>query len=149
MDFKFFVCELLKLGITKLKKNFTKLVLYKFVENFESEVSQRSISACIELPDPCDRNPADISKEKLQAEEDNSYSSIQTDISDSASIASKKSENSYSDNNNSIKSRNVLVRLRKSFQSNDLDKLQPTKKSSDPNSVCGLLTIFFCLLFCF
>ena len=134
---------------TKIKKNFTKLVIYKFVENFESEVSQRSISACIELPDPCDRNPPDISKEKLQAEEINSYSSIQTDISDSASIASKKSENSYSDNNNSIKSRNVLVRLRKISQNDNLDKLQPTKESSDPTSVCGLLTIiFFYLLFC-
>ena len=70
------------------------------------------------------------------------------DISGSASVVSKKIENNFDDNKN-FKSRNILVKLRKSSQNDNLDKLQPTKKISDPTSVCGLLiNIFFCLLFC-
>ena len=71
------------------------------------------------------------------------------DISGSASVVSKKIENNFDDNKN-FKSRNILVKLRKSSQNDNLDKLQPTRKNSDPTSVCGLLInifVFIILLF--
>ena len=119
----------------------------------------------IDGSEPCDKNQAtlgiklsfknhvtvaaDIFKANEQAVEDKSYNSIQKDVSERSLVASKKSENSYRDNNNNIES-NVLVKLRKSSQNDNLDKLQPTRKNSDPTSVCGLLInifVFIILLF--
>ena len=73
---------------------------------------------------------ADIFKANELAVEDKSYSSIQKDVSERSSVVSKKSENSCSDNS-SIKTSKLFVKLRKSSQSNDLDKIQFTDENSE------------------
>ena len=100
----------------------------------------------IDGSEPCDKNQAtlgiklsfknhvavaaDIFKANEQAVEDKSYNSIQKDVSERSLVASKKSENSYSDNR-SIKTSKLFVKLRKSSQSNDLDKVQFTDENSE------------------
>ena len=83
----------------------------------------------IEGSETCDKNPAtlgvelsfenhvgvevDIFKANEQAVKDKSYNSVQKDVSERSLVASKKSENSYSDNS-SIKTSKLFIKLRKS-----------------------------------
>ena len=57
---------------------------------------------------------ADIFKANEQGDEDKSHSLIQTDVSERSSVASKKNENSYSDNS-SIKTSKLFLKLKKKF----------------------------------
>ena len=57
---------------------------------------------------------ADVFKANEQPVEDKSYSLNQTDVSERSSVASKKNENSYSDNS-SIKTSKLFLKLKKKF----------------------------------
>ena len=73
---------------------------------------------------------------------------IKTDISECVSVVSKDNDSSYGDKS-SIKRCNVLEKLGKSFQSNDLEKSQSINENLEPTSVYGLSINIFILLLIF
>ena len=70
------------------------------------------------------------------------WDEIVTDVSECASVVSKKDDNSCSDNS-SIKSGKLFAKLGKSSQSNDLDKSQSINEKSEPTAFNGLLIDVF------
>ena len=70
------------------------------------------------------------------------WDEILTDVSECASVVSKKDDNSNGDKS-SIKSGKLFVKLGKSSQNNDLDKSQSINENSEPTSVNGLLINIF------
>ena len=110
----------------------------------------------IEESDTSDKNPAtlgsgsgfknqvgveaDILEANKLAVEDKFYSSIEKDLSERSSVVSKKSENSYGDNNK-MKCRKIVANFGKDFQNSDLDKFPLTKEKSQLIPTCGLLII--------
>ena len=81
---------------------------------------------------------ADVFEKDVQVVRKKSHSSIETDVLECFSAASKKNENSYGDNS-SVKSSNSQLKLSKSSQSNDLDKSKLIDENLEPTSVHGLL----------
>ena len=83
---------------------------------------------------------ADILEANKLAVEDKFYSSIEKDLSERSSVVSKKSENSYVDNNK-MKCRKIVANFGKDFQNSDLDKFSLTKEKSQLIPIYGLLII--------
>ena len=107
----------------------------------------------MQLQESCEKNPAafggesifknqigveaDVFEKEVQVLERKSHSSIVTDVSECFFAASKNNENINGDNS-SVKSSNVQLKLRKSSQSNDLDKSQAISENTEPPSFNGL-----------
>ena len=147
------------------KKAHSALLMKKFlkvkkIDSKEQSSKQEqalidSMMTKIERSETCDKNPATLGidfsfenqgegsqnhliNEEVKTIEERPNSSTKTDVSECASVASKKSDNGYGSNKN-MECRKILTNFGKNCQNSSLDKVIPTKENAELTSIYGLL----------